>query len=140
MSKKQIVIFGASGDIGKYYAKYLCENLDLNEFSIIATGTKEIDIFKEYPIDYVTVDIVNKADFSKLPKSAYAVVDFAGMMPARMEGYDPQKYIDVNITGTLNILEYCRESGVDRMLFTQSFGDIKDNSEKNIIKIFKYFH
>ena len=23
------------------------------------------------------------------------MVDFAGMMPARMEGYDPQKYIDV---------------------------------------------
>lgn len=61
------------------------------------------------------------------------MVDFAGMMPARMEGYDPQKYIDVNITGTLNVLEYCKKSGADRMMFTQSFGDIKDNSEENIV-------
>lgn len=48
-----------------------------------------------------------------------------------MKGYDPQKYIDVNITGTLNILNYCRESNADRILYAQSFGDIKDHSENN---------
>ena len=52
-------------------------------------------------------------------------------MPARMKGYDPYKYIDVNITGNLNILEYCRRNGADRILFAQSFGDIKDYSEEN---------
>ena len=29
-------------------------------------------------------------------------VDLAGAMPARMKGYNPYKYIDVNITGNLN--------------------------------------
>ena len=58
------------------------------------------------------------------------VVDLAGAMPARMKGYDPYKYIDVNITGTLNILEFCRKTGADRILFAQSFGDIKDHAEK----------
>lgn len=130
---KTIVVFGATGNIGRYYTKYLCEHLNLNEYSIIAAGTKMTDIFNGYPVKYISVNIVNKADFERLPKSTYAVVDFAGMMPARMEGYDPQRYIDVNITGTLNILEYCRKSGADRMLFTQSFGDIKDNSEKDVL-------
>lgn len=130
---KVIVVFGASGDIGRYYIKYLCEHLNLNEFSIIATGTKEVTMFASYPVEYIKIDITNKGEFEKLPKNIYAVVDFAGMMPARMEGYDPQKYIDVNITGTLNVLEYCKNSGADRMMFTQSFGDIKDNSEKDII-------
>lgn len=46
-----------------------------------------------------------------------------------MKGYDPYKYIDVNITGTLNILEFCRRNSVDRILFAQSFGDIKNYSE-----------
>ena len=48
-----------------------------------------------------------------------------------MKGYDPYKYIDVNITGNLNILEYCRKAKADRILFAQSFGDIKDHAEDN---------
>ena len=61
-----------------------------------------------------------KEDFNKLPRDVYAGVDLAGAMPARMRGYDPYKYIDVNITGNLNILEYCKETGADRILFAQS--------------------
>ena len=80
-------------------------------------------------IKYYRVDISKKEDFDKLPKDVYAVVDLAGIMPARMKGYNPQKYIDINITGTLNILNYCKENKVDRILFAQSFGDIKDYAE-----------
>lgn len=128
-----IVVFGATGNIGRYYVEYLCKHLELSNFSVIVTGRKKSNIFESFPVEYVSLDITNKNDFEKLPKNAYAVVDFAGMMPARMEGYNPQQYIDVNITGTLNILEYCKNAGADRMLFTQSFGDIKDNSENDIL-------
>lgn len=54
-------------------------------------------------------------------------------MPARMKGYDPYQYIDVNITGTLNILEYARKAHADRFLFMQSFGDIKDYGETDVL-------
>lgn len=84
-------------------------------------------------VKYFQVDITKKEDFEKLPKDVYAVVDLAGAMPARMEGYNPQYYIDVNITGNLNILEYCRENNVDRILFAQSFGDIKDYGETELV-------
>lgn len=50
-----------------------------------------------------------------------------------MKGYNPYKYIDVNITGNMNILEYCRASGADRILFAQSFGDIKDYGEEKLL-------
>lgn len=50
-----------------------------------------------------------------------------------MKGYNPYKYIDVNITGTLNVLEYCRENNCDRILFAQSFGDIKDYGETDFV-------
>ncbi|MFR6132808.1 MAG: NAD-dependent epimerase/dehydratase family protein [Fusicatenibacter saccharivorans] len=86
---------------------------------------------KKYEVPYYRVDITKKEDFSKLPKDVYAVVDLAGAMPARMKGYNPYRYIDVNITGNMNILEYCRTNGVDRILFAQSFGDIKDYGEEN---------
>ena len=135
---KKIVVFGASGDTGQYFVKYFLEHYTGDEYEIIATGTRETNYFNQFKVSYYQVDITKKDEFSKLPKDVYAVVDLAGAMPARMQGYDPYKYINVNITGNLNILEYCRENGVDRILFAQSFGDIKDYGEdqfaKNIAK------
>ncbi|MBA7699181.1 hypothetical protein ES703_107869 [subsurface metagenome] len=52
------------------------------------------------------------------------VVLLAGMMPARMAGYDPYKYININITGTLNTLEYCRENNIAKIIFAQSQRDV----------------
>ena len=98
---------------------------------MVAVGTRETDRFARMGVPYYRVDITQKNAFDCLPKDIYAVVDLAGAMPARMKGYDPYKYIDVNITGTLNILEFCRKTGADRILFAQSFGDIKDHAEKD---------
>lgn len=128
---KKIVVFGASGDTGQYFVKYFLENYAGDEYEIIATGTRETHYFEQFNIPYYRVDITKKEDFSKLPQDIYAVVDLAGAMPARMKGYNPYKYIDVNIIGNLNILEYCRVNNVDRILFAQSFGDIKDYGEQN---------
>lgn len=130
---KKIIIFGASGDIGRYFVEYFCDNYSGNDYEIIASGSKDINVFDNFNVQYIKVDITKTDDFEKLPQDVYAVIDLAGMMPARMKGYTPQKYIDVNISGTLNILEYCRKTNADRILFSQSFGDIKDHSEVNPI-------
>ena len=126
---KNVLVFGATGGTGHYLIEYLLENLDKDEYKVIASGRRETADFKN--VEYISVDIEKKEDFEKLPKDVYAVIELAGLMPARMKGYNPYRYIDVNITGTLNILEYCRENHADRILFTQSFGDIKDHSEQN---------
>lgn len=133
MTRKKIVVFGASGDTGKYFVDYFQRHYFDNKYELIASGTRETDYFTKKGIKYIPVDITKKDDFEKLPKNVYAVVDLAGMMPARMSGYNPQIYIDVNITGTLNILDYCKDNNVDRILFTQSFGDIKDYGETDVI-------
>ena len=131
---KNIIVFGASGNTGKYFVKYFYEIQKDNNYRIIAVGTRETDYFSKINIEYYRVDITDKTQFSKLPReNVYAVVNFAGLMPARMHGYEPQKYIDVNISGNLNILNYCHDVNVDRILFMQSFGDIKAYSENSPI-------
>lgn len=130
---KKIIVFGATGDVGRYFVEYFLEHYQGSEYEIIATGTRETSSFDGIGVRYIPVDITKKEDFAKLPDDVYAVVDFAGAMPARMSGYDPYKYIDVNITGNLNILEFCRLNHVDRILFSQSFGDIKDWAEKDVL-------
>lgn len=130
---KKIVVFGASGDTGRYFIQYFLEYYKDNEYQIVASGTRATDYFGQFNVPYYQVDITNKDEFSKLPNDVYAVVDLAGAMPARMKGYNPQHYIDVNITGNLNILEYCRKNNADRILFAQSFGDIKDYGETELV-------
>ena len=96
--------------------------MDLNQFEIIAVGRKERPIELNEKVSYFAVDITDKEKFDVLPtENVYAVVNFAGAMPAQMSKYNPQQYIDVNVTGTLNILEYCKKNGVDRIIYPQTY-------------------
>jgi len=125
MEKKKIIVLGSAGNLGMYFIDYLLKNLDQDKYEIIATGTK-----KEYPYEfyqgrYIKLDITNVEDFNNLPKdNVYAVVDFAGILPAYLKKDDHNKYIDVNIKGTLNVLEYCRKNKVDRIIYTQTWADL----------------
>lgn len=126
-SNKTIVVFGATGTLGLYFIDYLAEHLS-DEWQIIATGRKpHVKYFESaYPnkVFYRQVEISNKQSFDSLPQeSIYAVVHFAGALPAYMEGYDPYQYVNSNVLGTLNVLEYAREHNADRIMYTQTISD-----------------
>ncbi|WP_040978350.1 NAD-dependent epimerase/dehydratase family protein [Oceanobacillus jeddahense] len=131
---KKVLVFGATGHLGAYTVDYLKDNLYLDEFELIAVGRKQTDFFKEQEIKYCQVDVTDKSTFERLPQEdVYAVVCFVGIMPAAMEGYNPYNYVDVNITGMLNILEYCRIKQVDRILFTQTEADLSGHWKENAV-------
>lgn len=120
---KKIVIFGATGTVGAYTSIFLH---DLG-YNVISVGHRKDDngFFADYDIPYYSVDICNKEDLLQIPKDEiFAVIHLAGMLPARMKGYFPQKYIDINISGTLNILNYCAEARVNRIVYSQSISDV----------------
>ena len=117
---KKIVIFGATGNIGAYLVDYLKKFLD--DFQIIATGRKNTNFYNNKGIDYINVDICNKDDFDKLPiDDIYAVINCAGILPAYLSDFNPYLYVDVNIIGSLNILEYARRVNADRVVYTQTW-------------------
>lgn len=125
MEKKKIIIFGAAGNLGMYFIDYLLKNLDLKSYEIVASGTKVKYPYEFYKGKYVQVDITKEEDFKKLPKeNVYAIIDFAGVLPAYLKEDDPHKYINVNINGTLNILEYCRKVNADRIIYTQTWAEL----------------
>jgi Nucleoside-diphosphate-sugar epimerases len=119
----KIIIFGATGSVGPYTAIRLKEL----GYDVIAVGKRHSDngFFKDYDIDYYSLDISNKDDFQKLPKCGISqIINFAGAMPAHMRIYDPYQYIETIIKGTLNILEYMRKIGINKIIFAQSIADI----------------
>ncbi|WEV22678.1 NAD-dependent epimerase/dehydratase family protein [Clostridium perfringens] len=132
--KKKIIIFGATGNTGAYLTEYCLDNLDLNVFEVIAVGRKKTHFFEKIGAKYYRVDITNEDDFKKLPtEEIYAVVNLAAILPAYMEGYKPEQYIQTNIVGAFNILEYCRKVKADRILYPQSEGDLSEYWGKEIL-------
>lgn len=124
--RKKIVIFGAGGTLGLYLTDHLANTLSADEWEVIATGRSDIKFFDRYAplVRYVQADITDWDSFANLPQEdVYAVVHFAGALPAYMEGYDARRYVDANVMGTLNVLEYARSAGADRVLYTQTISD-----------------
>ncbi|MBQ9205350.1 MAG: NAD-dependent epimerase/dehydratase family protein [Treponema sp.] len=121
--QKKIVLFGATGLVGAYTAMALKND----GYDVVAVGHRKSDngFFAENGMRYVSVDIKNTAEFSSLPQSdVFAVIHFAGAMPAHMQGYNPYEYLNANIIGTMNVLEYTRSVHADRIIFSQSVSDV----------------
>jgi UDP-glucose 4-epimerase len=121
MKKKNIIVFGAAGFIGTY----LIDELLKQNFQVIASDISEIGemYYRENKIPYLSIDITNMVDFEKLRKMKFdAVIHLAALQPANLseKNYDPKSYINVNVMGTLNILEFCRKNEVGKLIYACS--------------------
>ena len=120
---ENIIIIGATGGTGVH----LTRCLSAQGYRVYATGQKErdADYFQCPNVTYQPLDITKAEEFNSLPTDDIkCLVLLAGMMPSRMEGYDPYRYIDVNISGTLNALEFCRKNNIGKIIFMQSHADV----------------
>lgn len=132
--RKKVIIFGATGNTGAYLTEYCIEKLNPQEFEIIAVGRKQTDFFNKKGIQYYSVDITDTSQFNKLPQNdIHAVINLAAVLPAYMKGYKPEQYIETNIVGAFNVLEYCRRTHADRIIYPQSEGDLSGYWGKELI-------
>lgn len=121
MQKKKILVFGAAGFMGTY----LIDALSKLDFEITASDVSEIGkkYYEKKRIPYVHVDITNENEFDKLPQFSYdAIIHLAATQPANVsiQNYDPKSYINVNVIGTLNILEFCRKVNAGKLIYASS--------------------
>jgi UDP-glucose 4-epimerase len=120
-----IIVIGASSSTGVY----LIDELITQKREVFATSkTKYNDKFyNSKGVSYARIDITKKEEFERLPKAnVEVVVLLAGLLPANLTEFDPkyyEEYIDVNIKGTLNTLEYCRKNKA-KIIFASSHSDV----------------
>ena len=126
-----VIVIGASGFIGSYLVRQLVGE----GYEVLATGRRKsaLKYYVDHNIPNVEVDISECSDFEKLPqKGVEAVIILAALLPANSVDNDPYEYVDVNIKGTLNVLEYCRKNGIKKVISTTSYADIQEKWEKNV--------
>ena len=119
---KSILVLGATGNLGAYITLHFHKL----GWRVIAASRRKDDggFFADYAIPYYSVDITDKASFAQLPTDIDVVADFAGDLPASMEGYVAERYINSIIKGTFNVLEWMRENKIPRIIFPQTLFDI----------------
>jgi UDP-glucose 4-epimerase len=118
-----IIVIGASGFIGTY----LVDDLINHGYEVFATGRNPVimDHFRSNNIGCCNLELSNKESFKQLPtKDIDAVVLLAALLPANVNQYNPFDYIDINITGTLNVLEFCRKNNIKKIISTTSYSDV----------------
>ena len=116
-----VIVFGAGGFIGTY----LIDKLIADQTQVLACDVSELAAayYGDRGISYATVDITQKEQFDNLPRdNIEAVVNLACIQPANVSerDYSPTEYAMVNTIGTLNILEFCRQNNVPKMIYTCS--------------------
>jgi UDP-glucose 4-epimerase len=121
MNNKKILVFGAAGFMGTYLIDELSkQNYDITASDISEAGKK---YYKVKNIPYIYTDITKKDDFEKLPKEKFdAVLHLAAFQPANVsaKNYDPKTYINVNVIGTLNILDFCKNNNAGKIIYASS--------------------
>ena len=74
--------------------------------------------FEFYPLD-----ICDRAGLRELAKKKIeldAVINLAARAGVRQSMDDPWAYLDTNVTGTLNLLELCKEAGIKKFVLASS--------------------
>ena len=119
-----IIVIGATGFIGTY----LIDQLVKEGVDVLACGRSKAgeEYYKNIGVPFMRLDITKEEDFNKLPTNdVKAVVLLAALLPANVKSYNPTNYINVNIIGTANVLEYCRKNGINKIVSTTTYADVQ---------------
>ena len=133
MRDKKILIFGAAGFLGTYLVDELRR---LGKYNILASDISPIGrtYYRSLGVDYVHLDITRALDFKKLPKTSFdAVIHLAALQPASFNPrhFSPKSYVDVNVGGTANILEFCVLSKSKKIIYGSSHRNTSGLWHKN---------
>lgn len=126
-SKKiKVIVTGGAGFIGSHLVKKLIEEgYDVFVIDNLLSGKKE-NIPSE--AKFYNLDVRNLNDIEPVFKDAKYVFHLAAIPSVQFSIENPTETNDVNVTGTLNVLNAAKNSGVMRLIYSASssvYGDVK---------------
>jgi dTDP-glucose 4,6-dehydratase len=126
VSGRKVLVTGAAGFIGSHLTELLVKEGakvravvhyngrgDLGNLAFLDAGvTRELDV--------ILSDVRDRTAMRKAVEGCDLVFHLAALIGIPYSYQAPQSYVDVNIVGTLNLLEACRDVGVGRMVHTST--------------------
>ena len=109
----------------------MVEELLNKGFDVLASGLDKLGeaYYARRKVPFVRLDITKERQFGKLPARTRgsSVVNLASLQPVNVskEQYKPADYIRVNVLGTLNILEFCRRTGIRKIISAISHRNVQ---------------
>jgi UDP-glucuronate 4-epimerase len=126
----KILLTGAAGFIGMSTALRLLERGDevvgldnLNDYYSVQLKQDRLAKLTPYPrFRFVPLDVADRAGVEQLfaTEGFERVVHLAAQAGVRYSLRNPHAYIDSNIVGFMNVLEGCRHSGVQHLVYASS--------------------
>ena len=135
---KAAIIFGGSGFIGVFYAKYLIKYLDFSKIYIYdlrdyKTNPFRENLLAEMPVEFIQGD-VRKPINLKPKENIDLIVNLAAIH--REPGHKINEYYETNITGAENICKHANYLNCNKIIFTSSiapYGNIEKAKDENTI-------
>ena len=134
----KILITGAAGFIGFNFSKFLLENSkfeilgidNLNNYYSQKIKNARIKLLKKNrKFKFVKLDIKNKKKLKPIFNNRfYAVFHFAAQAGVRYSLKNPRAYLESNIDGFFNILEFIKDKKIKKFYYASSssvYGDSK---------------
>ena len=127
---KTVLITGCSGFIGMHLSEDLLKDNytligvdNMNDYYDINLKKDRLNRLNNYKdFTFYNVDISNKIEINKVFKKSRPniVVNLAAQAGVRYSISNPEAYVDSNIVGFMNILEECRHSNVEGLIYASS--------------------
>lgn len=126
----KILVTGAAGFIGMHVAKRLLEQgnevvgIDnLSDYYNVKLKEDRLKQLASYPgFHFLKLDMADRGGMEALfaAEKFKRVVNLAAQPGVRYSLINPHAYISSNITGFMNVLEGCRHSGVEHLVYASS--------------------
>ena len=118
---KKVLVTGGSGFLGSYLvSRLLNSRKEVVVFDNgFRTGHSNINHLKE-KITLIKGDVTNKEDWKKIPLDIDFVFHMAAINGTKYFYEIPDVVIKVNVLGTLNLVDWLKDSNVKRFFFTSS--------------------
>lgn len=130
----KVLVTGGAGFIGSHLSEELAaQGNEVCVLDNLSVGRNNLPVLKECGAEFVEGDIRDLALVTKVSKGCGAVFHLAAMNRAMRSIKNPLEANEVNVTGTLNVLEACKANGVDRMIFASS-SSVYGGAQKNNVE------
>ncbi len=129
MKNRKIIVTGCNGFIGFHVTKHLLENdyivagIDNQDnYYNVSLKRKRLSILSKFKsFNFYKKNIIDKNLKNLLKKiNPGVIINLAAQPGVRYSFINPQKYIDTNIKGFLNILESMKENGIKKLIYASS--------------------